>query len=129
MGDDHAAARDAGRDLGQPVRDVLVRQAMKAVAAEALDIELLGKGIAVGDIGVTAVESGVEAADLQKLWLALPHGPDRGEIVPLVRRSERRKRVEPREYGIVDDDGFAVVRTAMHDAMTDRRRQFAQART
>jgi hypothetical protein len=62
MGDDDAAARDVGRNLGQPVRDVLVRQTVKSVAANTLGIELLGKGVTVGDLWVPAMKSRVEAS-------------------------------------------------------------------
>ena len=64
---------------------------MKAVAAHALCIERLGDRVAVGDLGMAAVERGVEAGDLQQLRLARPDRPDRCEIVRLVQWSERRQ--------------------------------------
>jgi hypothetical protein len=67
----------------------------------------------------------VEAGYLQELRLACPDGSDRGQVVGLMQRSERGKGVQPLEDHIVNDDGLAVLGAAVHDAMTDRRRQVA----
>ena len=66
MGDDHAALGNVGRHLRQPARDVFVGQAVKAVAAHALLVEAARERVAVGNLGMAAVEGGVEAGDLRQ---------------------------------------------------------------
>ena len=120
VGDDHAAAGDLGRDLGQAVGDVFVAEAVEAVAADALVVEGARQGVAVGMRGVAAVEGGVEAGDLR-------HGPGRspstrrigGEVVRLVQRRQRLERGEPGEDVGVDQHGAVEVGAAVHDAVAD----------
>ena len=42
MGDDDAAARNLGRDLGQALGDVFVGQPVEAVAPDAFGMKLIG---------------------------------------------------------------------------------------
>ena len=51
VGDDHPAAGDLRRDLGEAVGDVLVAEAVEAVAADALVVEGARQGVAVGVSG------------------------------------------------------------------------------
>ena len=67
MGDDDAAGGDLRRDLGQAVGDVLVAEAVEAVAADALVVEGARQRVAVGVGRMVAVEGGVEAGDLRHL--------------------------------------------------------------
>ena len=67
MRNDHAAVCDVGRDLAQPIGDVFVGQAMKAVATDAFRIEALGDGVVIGDRAMAAMEGGVEAGDLRQV--------------------------------------------------------------
>jgi hypothetical protein len=55
---------DVGRDLGQARRDVFIGEAVKAVAADALSMEMLRDRVIIGDGGVLAMEGGIEARDL-----------------------------------------------------------------
>ena len=66
MGHDDPFLRDVGRDLRQASRDVFVGEAVKAVAADALGMEMLGDGVVIGDGGVLAMERRVEARDLRQ---------------------------------------------------------------
>ena len=62
---------DVRRDLAQPLGDILVGQAVKAVAAHAFVVEPLGDRVVVGDRAVAAMERGVEAGDLRQIRKAL----------------------------------------------------------
>ena len=67
MGDDHPAARRSpGATVGEAAGDVLVGEAVEAVAADALVVEGARQGVAVGCAAVAAVEGGVEAGDLRQ---------------------------------------------------------------
>ena len=67
MADHHPALRQSWVDLAQPVGDVLVGQAVKAVAAHALLVPAVRDREPVGDLGMAAMERGVEARDLGHL--------------------------------------------------------------
>ena len=64
MRDDHSSSGDFRSQQGQTVGDIFVRQAMKPVTADAFSVELIGKSVAIGDVGVAAMESRVEAGHL-----------------------------------------------------------------
>ena len=89
MGHDHSSLRDVRRNLRQARRDVFVREAVKAVAADALGVEMLGDRVVVGDGGVLAMEGRIEARDLGQPRPVRHHRPDRRQIVRLVQRRER----------------------------------------
>jgi hypothetical protein len=63
---------------------------MEPIAAHALPMELLGDRVAIGQLGMSAVERRVEAGDLQQGRLPFEQHLDRCEIVGLMQRSERR---------------------------------------
>ena len=67
MADHHPALRQARVDLVQPAGDVLVGQAVKAVAAHTLLVPAVRDREPVGDLGMAAMERGVEAGDLGHL--------------------------------------------------------------
>ena len=66
MGHDHPFLRDASRDLCQARRDILIRQAVKAVAADALGMEVLRNSVVIGDGRMLAMKCRVEARDLRQ---------------------------------------------------------------
>ena len=84
MRNDHPAAGDIGRDLRQPIGNVLVRETMEAVAAHALRIEALGQRVMIGERTVAAVERRIEAGDLRQFGTSFENGADRREIVRLM---------------------------------------------
>ena len=102
VGDDHPAAGDLGRDLGEAAGDVLVAEAVEAVAADALVVERARQGVAVGVLGVAAVEGGVEAGDLRQVGVDRRDEADGGEVVRLVQRRQRLERGQPGEDVGVD---------------------------
>ena len=119
-------SRDGGRHLGQARGDVLVGQAVEAVAAHARAVELLRDGVAVGELGVAAVEGGVEAGDLRQPGPAGADRADRRQVVRLVERGERHQRLELLQERVVDQHRGGVVRAAVHDPVADRDRRGAQ---
>ena len=66
MGDDHAPAGNVGRDLRQALGDVLVGQAVEAVAPDAFGMELVRDRIMVRQRVVIAVKGRIEAGDLRQ---------------------------------------------------------------
>ena len=128
MGDHDAAAGDLRRDLGQHARDVLVGQAVEAVAADAVVVEPARQGEPVGELGMAAVEGGIEAGDLRQLGLDRGDRADAGEIVRLMQRRQRAERLEPGEHRRIDAHRRRVVDAAMHHPVADaeQRRSVAE---
>jgi hypothetical protein len=81
---------------------------VKSVAADPILIELLSQRVAVGDLGVAAMEGRVEA-------LSARMGPRLFGWW----RGAGGESLEPLDHGVVDEDRSAVVRSAMHDPMSD----------
>ena len=104
MRNDDAPARDSRRDLGQALSDVLIGEAVEAVAAHALGVELLRQRVMIGNRRVTAVKGGVETRNLRQVGRAREQRPDRRQIVGLMQRSERNIFLEVLEHSGVDED-------------------------
>ena len=117
--DNDAAVRDLGRDLRQGAGDVLVREAVKAVALHAGVAKFLRKRNEVGERGLRPVEAGVETGDLRDGGQALGYCFDGREIVRLMERRERNQTVQLFENLRCDQSRTAEARAAMHDAMSD----------
>ena len=98
MRDHDSAVGNFRRDLAEPPSDVFVRQAVKSVAANALRIERVGNGEAVRHFRMAAMEGGVEARDLQHLWLPLQDRFDWRQVVWLMQRGERYETREPVDH-------------------------------
>ena len=77
--------------LRQNRGDVLVGQAVEAVAADALRVQLRGQREHLRDLRVAAVERGVEAGHLRQLRRALQQQADRRQVVRLMQRRERNE--------------------------------------
>ena len=120
VGDDHPAAGDLGGHLGQAVGDILVAEAVEAVAADALVVERARQRVAVGVRRVVAVEGGVEAGDLRHAG-----------AVSMARRIGARlfgwcsgasgSSAQPVEDVRVDQHRPVEVRAAVHDPVADGR--------
>ena len=63
---------------------------MKAVAPDALVVELMRDGVVVGDRVMVAMKRGVEAGDLRQCRKIGEQRADRRQIVRLVQRRQRR---------------------------------------
>ena len=106
VGDDDPAFGDLGATSGRRLGDVLVAEAVEAVAADALVVEGARQRVAVGVGRVAAVEGGVEAGDLRHLRGRSParggsaRGCSAGAAAPAARVA-----VEPAEDGLVDRTG------------------------
>ena len=99
---------------------------MEAVAAHALLVERLGNCEPVGDLGVEAVEGGVEAGHLRQVGAAGPDRADGGQVVRLVQGCQRDEALEPRQHVVVDQDRGGEVGAAMDHPVADGERRCAQ---
>ena len=72
------------------------------------------------DLGLAAVEGGVEAGNLRQARQAPADDPDRFEVVGLMQRRERHQRLERLEDGVVDQHRAGEGLAAMHDPVSDR---------
>jgi hypothetical protein len=115
--DDHTPGRGGGIQLRQGARNVFVGQAVEAVAAHAA----LGDGRRqrerLRQLGLRAVERGVEAGDLRHLRQAPGDQPDRREVMRLVQWRERHELLQLLHHPGVEPDGLRVRHAAVHHAM------------
>jgi len=102
-------AEDAG--------NVLVRQAMEAVATHAAIGDGLREREGLRDRRLRAMERGVEAGDLWQLRRPYEQVANRREIVRLMQRRERDECLEPGEHGLVDAHRQGVVETPVENSM------------
>ena len=115
VGDDRAAEGRAARLL----QDVLVRQAVKAVAADALVPEVARQRQAPGHLRHVAVEAGVEAGDLGHLGEAFGDDLDDVDRRRQVQRRVGHQLSEVGDQRCIDRLGRQVVGPAVHQAMSD----------
>ena len=117
--DGRPAARGGGVVAGQGLGDVLVGQAVEAVAAHAAVGDRARQGEGLRHLRLGAMERGVEAGHLGQLGCALHQRPDRGEVVRLVQGRERNVLFQRREHGCIDANGSGVGKPAVDDAVAD----------
>ena len=104
-------------NMRQPARDVLIRQAVKAVAPHALRIEPLRDCVVIGERAVAAMKRGVEAGDLWEIaesareWSGSARGCSAGAAAPAARNA-RAARAHPRRPA---PDGRNRARRARRD--------------
>ena len=103
--------------IGQHRRDVLVRQAVEAVALHPGGTDLPGQGNELGDRGLASVEAGIEAGHLRHAGQAVDDGFDRRQVVRLVERSQGNQLPQPLQDPRRDHDGAIVLRPAVDDAV------------
>ena len=116
----HPALRQLRVDLLQPAGDVLVGQAVKAVPADPLLVPGIRDREPVGDLGMVAVERGIEAGDLGDIGMAGADLPDRRQIVRLVQRGQRHELLEAVQHRVVHQGRCREIRPTMHDPVADR---------
>ena len=100
-------------------RDVLVRQAVEAIAADAGLAERAGQGHDVGDFRVAAMERRVEAGHVKRRGIAGAGGAEGVEAPGLVKPVERNESFERRENAIVDGRRPEEIRAAVDDPVAD----------
>ena len=117
----HHGAPLRGRrvELRQHRGDVLVGQAVEAVAAHAGVVQLPGQREHLRQLGLRAVERGVEAGHLRQLRLALEQQPDRRQVVRLVQRRERNELRQVVQHLARRRAPAARTQPAVHDAVPD----------
>src|SRR5215470_6523664 len=81
--DHDAAAPRVTHDAGQDTRDVLVREAVEAVALDSRRGEVTRQRIELRHRLLGAMECGIEARDLGEAWRDSPDRAYRGEVVGL----------------------------------------------
>ena len=119
--DDAAAARRLRVELRQDRCDVLVRQAVEAVALHAGVVQLAGQGEHLRELRLGAMERRVEASHLRQLGPALEQEPDRRQVVGLVQRRERNELRQVFQHRAVDAHRLGVLEPAVNDAVADAR--------
>ncbi len=117
---DHAAHRVIRRHGVQPLGDVLIRQAVKAVATHPRLEEAARQRVTGMSLRAPRMERGVEAGHLRYVGPDLHCAPNGGQIVRLVQRREVLERGELLQHLLVDKHRPGVVRPAVDDAMSDR---------
>src|SRR5690348_1829193 len=117
MTDDYAPLRFARRETGQPLDDVFVGQAMKAIAPNAVFIELIGYREAIRNLRVTAMEGGIEARHLRKVGKSAAQSPDSREVRGLMQGCETCQSLEPNKNLVVDQHRVRKRKPTMHNAM------------
>ena len=119
MGNDNAPARQVRRDLRQALGDVFVREAVEAVSAHALGVEMVRQRVVVGNRAMAAMKRRVEACDLGQVRKAGENRSDRRQVAGLVQRGQRSVPFQVRKHAGIDHDRPVICRTAVHDPMTD----------
>jgi hypothetical protein len=117
VGDHHRAAGALADHFRQLARDVVVGQAVEAVALDALGRQPARQREGLRDRRLGAVEGGVEAAHLRHLRHQRGDRAHRAQVVRLVQRGERHEGVERAQHRLVEPGRRAVVLAAMHDAV------------
>ena len=95
---------------------------MKAVAADALGMEMRRDGVIIGDGRMFPMERGVEAGDLRQPRPVDHDRPDGRQIMRLMQRRERDVALEAVQHVLRHKNGLIEFRAAMHDAMAHRDR-------
>src|SRR5208283_3753744 len=109
MREDDSSGRDLRRKLLQARHEILVRETVKSVAANALVGEPAWQGERLGEIGLASMERRVEAGDLWKLRRSLHDRAHGRDIVRLMQGRERRELGEVVEHGFGDVHGACVL--------------------
>ena len=120
MGDDNPADGQFRRLSAERPRDVVVRQTVEAVSPDTGVVEFSRQREPGGRVGLAVVERRVEACHLRKVRVRRRQRPNRHQIVRLVQRRERRQRFEFAQNDVVDHDGRAETRAAMHHPVASR---------
>src|SRR5947207_5822087 len=119
MQHDRFAVRRARIVIGQSARAVFVRQAVEAVADHAAIGDRFGQRECLRNRRLRAMERGVEAGDLRKLWQSLEQRAYRRQVVRLMQRRERYVFFERAEHGRAEAHGLRVLESTVDDAMSD----------
>ncbi len=117
VGDDDPTARQVGIQRREAAGDVLVREAVEAVAAHALVVERPGQSDPLRDRRLPPMEGRVETGDLRQVRPRGGQGPDRGETLRLVQRRQRNERLQRRHDLRRQPHGRMEVGAAVHDAV------------
>ena len=99
---------------------------MEAVAPHALLVQRVGQGVAVGHLGMAAMEGGVEAGDLGNPGAALADHADGRQVVGLVQRRQRGVGIQPRQDVVIDQHRLGQLGAAVHHAMAHGQRRAAE---
>src|SRR5450759_2415635 len=125
VGGDDASLRDLGIEFREAACDVLVREAVESVTADAGVAERAGQSHDVGDVRVAAMERRVEAGHVKRRRIAGAGGAEGAEAPGLVKRVEGDEPFERREDAIVDGGRSEEIRASVDDPVADGGRALA----
>ena len=118
---------NSGRNPTQFPRDEREGEAVEAVALHALVEQRAGQGVAAHEVGVGAVEGGVEGGGLPQVGPDVPYGTDEANALGLVQGGQRHERLDRRERVVRDRHGPVETVAAMDHPVPDGR-QVGRAR-
>jgi hypothetical protein len=113
------------REFAEALADVLVGQAMEAVAAHAFLVQPLRDREAIGYLRMAPMEGRIEAGHLKQVWLPLQDCADRGQVVGLMQGRQRHEALQMLDDFRGDNSGVAEIGTAVHHTMPHRDGQSA----
>ncbi len=119
MRGDHARAAQIRGQIGQHGRDVLVGQAVEAVAVHSLVGITARQRERLCYTRLAAVERGVEARDLGDSGKRLGGHAHAREAARLMERSERDQPLERLQHASIDPRRRGEPGSAVHDAVPD----------
>src|SRR6056297_196008 len=118
MRDDHPAlCQPLAQHIGQAPGDMVIGQAVKAVAQDALVAQRAGQRIKLRQARAALVKGGVETGDLPRAGPVPGHRLDPGEVVGLMPRGQRAERAQLFHHGVGDLRGRRELAPAMDHAM------------
>ena len=125
MGDDHPAVGQGGIDLLQAPGDELVRDAVKAIAQNALAVQRLWYRQPLDELVVAAVKPGIEHGDLEHIGQLLMDKLDRCQFARQMKRHERHDRTQVAQTILIDQRGRRITRASEDETMPDDDGQLA----
>jgi hypothetical protein len=102
MGNDKLASGIIGCDLRQYRNNVFVRETVEPVAAHPPFCQRARQSEALGERRLRLMKRRIETSNLPHLGCGQGDRADRGNVVRLMQRSERRKRLQCRDNPRVD---------------------------
>ncbi len=113
VGHHHALVGTFAEHLAKTRGDVLVGQAVEAVADVAAPGQVGGQPVAAHDVGLAGVEGGVEAGYLWQLRLHLLQQVDGAQVGRQVQRRQWHQRVHAGQRGVVHQAGRGELHAAV----------------
>ena len=104
-----STATEVRDDDVEALCNILVREAVKTVAAHAFVVEHLRKGKSIGNFPMLATKGSIKAGNLQEVRLSIQYRSNWRDVVWLMQWSKRRKPLKLVEQGGIDGSRLAVL--------------------